>query len=726
MTQLSELASALRSASNPLERLALLNSDSSVIAFMEKSRRLRTFLAGLPPECEIVIKSLIAIGQAERLALSEEELVADQVRGLLEELLPVERFYREVGGLVGYHTLLTRHLNSQQLLNNAGEASYRRPQGIELFELTEEVRGFVLDGIASLSSIAEIYPVGGAADRLRLQDPETKIPLPAARLQFCGKTLLEWMIDDLQAREYLYFKLFKEQITVPIAMMTSQEKENHKHILSLCVEKKWFGRPASSFAFFCQPAVPTMDREGKWCLHRPASKEAEADRATCKPLMKPGGHGVIWKLAKDEGIFDWLTQIGRKKVVVRQINNPMAGCDYGLLAFTGAGWKKDKEFGFASCPRQVKSAEGINVLIEKKFEDQKEYCLTNIEYCDFEKYGIDDVPVDPLSDYSQYPSNTNILFGDIAAIVGAVSRCPIPGMIVNLKKMAFLDEQGQMKEEELARLESTMQNIADAFVCRSRSLEGAGDELDLKTFLTYNHRQKTISTIKKELIEGGSLLETPEGCYWDLYQNAHELLEKSCQLSLPQQIDQRTYLELGPPFDFSYHPALGPLYSLIGQKLRKGRIARGSQLHLKIAEIDCEGLDLSGRLSIVADCPMGQFNSQGKLLYSNRGGRCRLSHVTIINDHCTPRSAAACWKRDEQVSGGVEIVLHGDSEFEASHVTFVGNVMIEVEEGFRMIARQEGGEVILTKEKLCGSRWYWAYQSNAQSEISLKRIEEAK
>jgi hypothetical protein len=726
MTRLSELASALCKTSNPLDKLAQLNIDPLVEAFMAKSRRLRTFLAGVPPECEIVIKSLIAIGQAERLFSSDEELIADRVRGLLEELLPVERFYREVGGLVGYHALLVRHLTEQSISAETREVTYHRPRGVELFEETEEVRQLILEGIAALPAMAEIYPVGGAADRLRLQDPETKIPLPAARLQFCGKTLLDWMVEDLQAREYLYFKLFGKQVTVPIAMMTSQEKENHQHILALCEEKKWFGRPASSFAFFCQPAVPTIGRDGNWCLHRPAlpgmGSERQVGQEVCKPLMKPGGHGVIWKLAKDEGIFDWLIQIGKKKVIVRQINNPMAGYDYGLLAFIGVGWRGNKQFGFASCPRQVKSAEGINVLIERQADDQKEYCLTNIEYCDFEKYGIDDLPVDPVSCYSQYPSNTNILFGDIAAIVEAVSQCPIPGMIVNLKKMTFQDEQGGVREEELARLESTMQNLADVFVHRSSQPEGEFAD-QLQAFLTYNHRKKTISAIKKEWVEGGALLETPEGCYWDFYLNAQELLEKKCQFQLPKLVDQRDYLEKGPPYDFSYHPALGPLHHIIAQKVRGGKIAEGSQLHLNIAELDCEDLDLQGRLSITADCPMGHFNSQGKLLYSDRGGRCRLSHVSIINGENVRRSAAACWKRDESFSRGCEIILHGDAEFEAVNVILSGDVRIEVESGFRVIARQEGETVTFHKEKL-SQQWHWNYHTDDPFEIILKKCGE--
>lgn len=38
-----------------------------------------------------------------------------------------------------------------------------------------------------------------------------------------------------------------------------------------------------------------------------------------KPLLKPGGHGAIWKLMQDDGIFDWLYQHDREAAIVRQI-----------------------------------------------------------------------------------------------------------------------------------------------------------------------------------------------------------------------------------------------------------------------------------------------------------------------------------------------------------------------------------------------------------------------
>ena len=46
--------------------------------------------------------------------------------------------------------------------------------------------------------MGEIYPLGGAGDRLGLVDEVTGESLPVAMLPYCGRTLLEGLIRDLQ------------------------------------------------------------------------------------------------------------------------------------------------------------------------------------------------------------------------------------------------------------------------------------------------------------------------------------------------------------------------------------------------------------------------------------------------------------------------------------------------------------------------------------------------
>lgn len=61
--------------------------------------------------------------------------------------------------------------------------------------------------------------------------------------------------------------------------------------------------------FWLQPLVPTVAAaDGRWMVSEPLTV-----------VLKPGGHGVIWKLASDDGVFDWLSTQGRKAAIVRQI-----------------------------------------------------------------------------------------------------------------------------------------------------------------------------------------------------------------------------------------------------------------------------------------------------------------------------------------------------------------------------------------------------------------------
>eukprot|EP00242_Pyramimonas_sp_CCMP2087_P007778 CAMPEP_0198218644 /NCGR_PEP_ID=MMETSP1445-20131203/70464_1 /TAXON_ID=36898 /ORGANISM="Pyramimonas sp., Strain CCMP2087" /LENGTH=54 /DNA_ID=CAMNT_0043895781 /DNA_START=39 /DNA_END=200 /DNA_ORIENTATION=+ len=54
--------------------------------------------------------------------------------------------------------------------------------------------------------------------------------------------MIEGLIRDLQAREYLYYKLYGRQLTTPVAIMTSAAKKNHQKLLTLFQKFDWFGR----------------------------------------------------------------------------------------------------------------------------------------------------------------------------------------------------------------------------------------------------------------------------------------------------------------------------------------------------------------------------------------------------------------------------------------------------------------------------------------------------
>lgn len=697
---LKEIAQQLIECSSIEEKVAILSSLPEVSQFFNGK-------PGFPVDLQeqLVMQAVVAAGQGEKIF---SDFSVEKGKTLLKQLLSVEKFYASIGGIVGYQARMMELLQgaSEQ---KAEKLAYHAPEGINLAEETLEVRQATLQGIEKISQLAEIYPLGGAADRLRLYDEKTGVPLPAARLPFLGKSLLEGLIADLQSREYLHYKIFGTHVTTPVAIMTSEEKNNDSHIREICEEMNWFGRPQESFRFFRQPMVPTINREGRWCLQGPHEL-----------LLKPGGHGVIWRLARDEGIFDWLFSLGRKKAIVRQVNNPVANTDHGILAFSGIGCAQDKRFGFASCPRQVKASEGVNVLIEASSSQGYRYTLTNIEYCDFKKFGIIDEPERPGSTYSKFPSNTNILFVDLKAVLEAVEKCPIPGILINLKKLSYHLKNGQKKEEEVARLESTMQNIADFFDETFDHLLSSKEKQQLKTYLTYNHRRKTISAAKREFTLGSNLLETPEGCFLDILQNHRDLLINHCYFQVPSVSDPLHFFEKGPSFIFLFHPALGPLYSVIGQKIRGGRLHHGSELQLQIAEVDLENLDLNGSLLIQAESLMGHLEGD-HLRYSEMCGRVILKNVSVQNkgiDHEWPN---VYWKNEIARQESCQIILRGMSEFYAENITLKGDQFIEVPHGMRCFATELSGELELTFEKIETPSWHWDYSVDSSHRICLQK-----
>ncbi len=702
MERLALLTESLKKACTLEEKLTVLNADCKV--------KLAKVSFPVSLEVNFVMKSLVAIGQYESTfdssGLSEEEQNL-RVKELIEALKEIETFYEEIGGIVGYQFMLLQFLYQPKRRFLVDRSRCHAPLGVDLSIPSSDLAEMIYHSIDKMDQLAEMYPVGGAADRLRLQDPETGTPIPAAMLSFNGQTLLGKLIEDLQVREYLYFKIKGKQLLLPVAMMTSKEKNNHDQILLLCEKNHWFFRPKEKFSFFCQPLVPVVGKDGNWVVPHAMS-----------PLMKPGGHGVIWKLARDSGVISWLSEQGARKAIVRQINNPVSSEDYHLMAFSGYGLKEDKRFGFASCERQVKASEGINVLVEEEKEEGFFYTLTNIEYCDFPTYNIHDEPAVPGGRFSKFPSNTNLLFVDLPSVLDALRTVPLPGMLVNMKKIQLPDLEGKLKEAEVARLESTMQNLADSFQKHSLTRLSVESFSELDSYITFNKRQKTISATKKEFALGSSLLETPEGCFSDVLANTRELLEEYCHFHLPAlKGDNENFAS--PSFLFYYHPALGPMYSTIGKKLRKGLIAEKSELRLQIAECDIENISVQGSLWIQAERVMGQIDELGILRYSDWVGRCKLKNVTIINRGIDYNQDNIFWKPLLYRLEECHILLKGCSEFYAEDITLEGDLRIVVEDGWKVTARQEEGKLSLIQERLDKPSWRWKYQFDANKNLSV-------
>ncbi|XP_012699951.2 UTP--glucose-1-phosphate uridylyltransferase 3, chloroplastic isoform X1 [Setaria italica] len=521
----------------------------------------------------------------------------EALRSLLKFLSDVEEFYDCIGGIIGYQIMALELLSaSKDRMHRPSKdkfVDFHVPSGLNLLEDTEYASQAALWGIKGLPELGEIYPIGGAGDRLGLVDSDTGESLPAALLPYCGRSLLEGLIRDLQAREFLHFKIFGHQCITPVAIMTSSVKNNHEHIITICEKLDWFGRGRDNFRLFEQPLVPVVNSEdGKWLISK-----------SLFPVGKPGGHGAIWKLAYDRGIFQWLQRRGRKGATVRQVSNVVAATDLTMMALAGIGLRCNKKLGFASCERRPGATEGVNVLIEKQNrEGLWSYGITCIEYTEFEKYGIPEPTVTAGSSQVSYPANTNILYVDLQAVEEVGSRknasC-LPGMVLNLKKsVSYVDHLGFECSAAGGRLECTMQNIADNFMNTYNYKCSKGIESELDTFIVYNERKRVTSSAKKKLkSEGRSLHQTPEGSLLDIMRNAHDLLS-GCSIDVPMVKDNSEYLHSGPPFLIFLHPALGPFWDIIHQKFVGGSISKGSELQIEVAEFLWKNVELDGSLII--------------------------------------------------------------------------------------------------------------------------------
>lgn len=690
--KLSHLLQQLNKLLSEVEKISFLYSLSEVNIFFSKRKPLKKKIQALSGQDQLLFLHFVLIGQAIHLfpEINSHNMEAKKLQNVLPILRDLNHFYSLIGGVLGYQ-ITTIEVLLNEYCHPTDELL--PPSGIDISQCSLEVRSFIVEGILRQDIFAEIYPIGGIGDRFKCSSDSNEQSMPTAMVPFLGRTLLEGLIRDLQAKEYLHYLITGKQLNTPIILMTSEE-DNHLQISKICKRNKFFGRDPKTIFFLSQPLVPTFTKEGQWCL-----------KDENNFLCKPGGHGAVWKLALDSGGFNWLQKMGRRKVLIRQINNPIAGCDYGILAFTGIGASRDFSFGFASCLRQVKTQEGVNVI--KYNREKNKSVLSCIEYCDFKKYHMSDMAVDSKSIYSSFPSNTNIIFADITILEQAVHQMPYPNFIVNFKEDRHFVPGKNLVREKIARLESTMQHISEAPIIANSNT----------TYLTLHDRKKTISAVKRYQQVSHDSLETIEGGFRDLLYNNLFLLQNHCKWSLGSNISENP--ETLPGL-FLYHPALGPLYSIIIQKLRSGTLAYGAELQLEIADIIMDRVTIEGSLVIIAKNIMGHWKNE-KLHFSSKIGKCIFHNVHIKNQGIEYSINNAFWKNEISRKELCFIELEGNSLFVARDIVIEGNEHIFVPNGKKMIATKVDGKILYQVMPLSEEEEsLWDMQLNNDNKITLK------
>lgn len=665
------------------EQIAILLHNEEVQRALRELSWLQAHIPFLSLEELHALYAFLAIGEGAR-CLHAHEAVSEPLyhfHQLLQRLVQLERLYKTYEGLIGYEWLCLQQIvqESDALRSDHAGVTYIVPPAIDIRRKTPLIYQAILTSLQKMHTMAECYVVGGAAERLQFLDPQTHLPLPAACFPFGGlPSLLSWLMRDLAAREALAIQLTAKLFVTPVVLMTSVE--NHDKVVQFCRESNWFGRPLESFLFVQQPLVPLLTEHGEWAMDAPM-----------QPNFKASGHGTLWIQLSQAGLLESLQTMGMRKLLVRQINNPFCGLDHGLLAFVGLGLLRDKAFGFASCERKIGAPEGMNVVRNIETKEAVSYCLTNIEYTDFHKQGIEETPICEGSAYSFFPANTNILFADLSAIQKALQVNPLPGLLLNMKtKVTSEDAQGLKTTVCAGRLESTMQNIADCMTDVFSKKQPVLQWDSLSSYLTYNTRRMTLSVVKNAFQEGKDPFGTPPACFYDLQGNLRDLLAEVCQMQVPVLPTLEEYLESLPPFWLQLSPRLGPLYSIIASKIMQGALAIGAHLVLELTNLWMHEVMLEGSLQIYAD----------------QMGSCLLDHVRISNCGASYPVGKQCWKGDLLLEESCMIQIEGDGVFQAKDIVLEGNLAIHVREGTCVTAYLDvEGQLYFNIEPLGANVW---------------------
>lgn len=690
-----ELDERLKGCRGYQSKKKALLKESSVQEALVKYPIVAQCIADSTPEEGYVLALAAALKQFDTLFEGYEQLVDKSlaIKELVATLLPIEHFYNGMGGILGYQMIILHLLANPSALPKSEQ--FLPPPCDDMRKDGEKVWKACYEGIKELPRTAYFFPLGGASDRLNLVDEVTKEPLPAAAFIFCGRSLFEWLMRDTEALSYWHYRTFGRQVVVPIVIMTSHEKNNDARVAKIGEKAGWFGQNPDSFFRMVQPLVMLVDSHGKWVVTAPL-----------KMALKPGGHGVIWKLARESGAFRWLQSRRVDVAIVRQINNPIAGLDTTVASLLGSGLLYKKSFGFASCPPKTGFAEGLNILSSLPKEGST---ISNIEYTHFKtlqsKYPA-------LFENESCPANTNVLYASIPAIEKALETDPIPGMLVNPKTCVEVVKNGVVEKKMAARLESCMQNIVDAMrVPVDLHASSKEQQNALSTFLNLYERRKLISVTKRAFQAGQNPYETPESCLFDLGMAMRSLLTEECSFQLPPEQTFEQFLQKGPEYTFTFNPALGPFWKVIGQKFSHGTLAPGAEVELEIAEIACHGVTVDGSLRVLAKNIVGNTAQDGSTTYSDMVGRAWLKNCSILNKGIFSRNVEDFIKGHQMRAETCEIILEGFSEVVAENITIQGDFHLTVPDGKRAIITQDPSGALSVKMETITSP-SWTYKVN--------------
>ena len=95
---------------------------------------------------------------------------------------------------------------------------------------------------------------------------------------------------------------------------------------------------------------------------------------------------------------------------------------------------------------------------------------------------------------------------------------------------------------------------------------------------------------------------------------------------------------------FFLHPALGPLYEVIAQKIHSGKIAGKAELQINMADVEIRNFEVDGSLRIIGKNSVGSIDSPGVLIYGKSTGKCILKNVIVRNKGIDRQKTEHYWR----------------------------------------------------------------------------------
>lgn len=187
--------------------------------------------------------------------------------------------------------------------------------------------------------------------------------------------------------------------------------------------------------------------------------------------------------------------------------------------------------------------------------------------------------------------------------------------------------------------------------------------------------------------KGESLAETPMQAWLDKQKAHYDLFQNECGFKLPPF----------PEAVIEYAPSLGPLYSIIKQKVKNGALKKGSELLIEGEMIAIDGLDIDGSIKIIAP-----------------EGRVYLKNILVSNKGLNLRKKHAFWQTIENLESLV-IECEEHAEFWAENIVFDKPLHLVVPKGHKMIVKQVKGKLQFITKKISKPSWKWEISFNSRA-----------